>query len=62
MVLLYFIMQLSANRFSAYIDGQQISVTEDLFIIENGKAYVQIEGIAKLLSYDYHSGEYKVDL
>lgn len=62
MVLIYIIMQLSANRFSAYIDGQAITVSEDLFIIENGKVYVHIEGIAKYLSYDYHSGEYKSDL
>ena len=62
MVLLYFIMQLSANRFSAYIDGQAINTSNDLFIIENGKVYVSIRDMAGLLSYSYHSGEYKVDL
>lgn len=61
-VLFYFIVQLSSNRFSAYLDGQAISATGDLFIIENGKVYVSIQDIARLLSYDYHSGEYKVDL
>lgn len=59
MVLIYLIMQLNANRFSAYIDGQAISVSEDLFIIENEKVYVSIKDIAELLSYSYHSGEYK---
>ena len=62
MVLLYFIIQLSANRFSAYLDGQAMNVTEDLFVIENGKVYVSIQDIAPMLSYTYHSGEYKVDL
>jgi len=57
--LVFAIMQLKSNRFSAYIDGQGISITEDLFIIENGKVYVSIKDIAELLAYNYHSGEYK---
>ena len=61
-VLFYFIVQLQSNTFSTYIDDVKINMPEDLFIIENGKVYVHIEGISKLLGYDYHTGEYKSDL
>lgn len=61
-VLFYFIVELSSNRFSSSIDGQAINASADLFIIENGKVYVSIEDISKLLSYEYHRGEYKSDL
>ncbi len=59
---IYYLNLLEQRKLKIYIDGVKTNVSEDAFLIEdNGKIYVSIKDVAKLLGYDVHNGEYKVN-
>ncbi len=59
---IYYLNLVEQRELKVYIDGVKTSVNSDTFIIkDNGKVYVSIKDIAKLLGYDVHNGEYKVN-
>ena len=51
---------LKANEFNFYVDGKPVSVSDDIYIIKDGKVYLAIKDISKLVGYEYHNGEYKI--
>ena len=59
---IYYLNLVQQRELKVYIDGVKTSVNADTFIIQNdGKVYVSIKDIAKLLGYDVHNGEYKIN-
>ena len=56
------VIYIQSLQFRTYIDGKNVNISEDLFIIDNAnnKVYVSIKDIAPYLGYETHSGEYKV--
>lgn len=44
-----------------YVDGIETKADTSIFLIENNRVYVSVKGIASIVGYESHSGEYKIE-
>ena len=62
MGIVYAIYYIQSKQFVFTVDGMaQTNYSQDLFVFEDGKAYISIEGLANVdaMGYKYFKGEYK---
>ena len=57
--IVFLLYNIKLNTFNIYVDGKQVSGDNNLLLKLDNTTYINIEKLALLLGYDYHSGEYK---
>lgn len=58
-VLILFYKQIDATTFKLYIDGTQVSCSDDFYIQDNnGNIYIKARELADLIGWSYQNGEY----
>lgn len=58
-VLLYMIYTINRNTLKMTLDNQNTSFASDMFVVEDGKLYVDIKAFAELMGYETFNGDYK---
>ena len=44
-----------------YVDNKEQKISDSAFLFEDDKIYVNVKKIARIINYDAHSGEYKIE-
>lgn len=58
-VLMYMIFTIQQKTLKLVVDNNSTSFESDMFVIENGKLYINIKDFAIMMGYDTHNSEYK---